>query len=292
MDIQAVIITYYPEIENLTRLCSTLLENKVGVIIVDNSEISSLSNFFEENSNMTIIPLNTNTGIAHAQNIGIHRALDRNAGIVVFFDQDSQIGIDFISNLLAPIKSNGPIMIGPVFRDAKEGYEYPSFRFDKLGLLRKVYSDKHKEPYEVDVIISSGSAVTKEVFRIAGFMDEEFFIDFVDIEWSLRCRSRGIPVLISPKAVMEHSIGDFSIKVGTMRSVIHSPFRSYYKLRNSFLFFRKRNTPFLLGLKEILAALCHQFIQLFYVNDKKEYFKVYWLAIRDGILGVNGKLNL
>jgi rhamnosyltransferase len=289
MDIQAIIVTYHPKIERLTQLCSMLSDSKVGIIIVDNSEESLLDDFFADDTSVIIISLYNNTGIARAQNIGISQALKMGADIIIFFDQDSEIEMHFIPDLLAPVKYSVPFIVAPVFFDAKKGYEYPSFKFNRCGLLRKIYGKERIEPYEVDVVISSGCAATKEVFSTAGLMDEDFFIDFVDIEWVLRCRSKKIPVFVNPKAVMKHSVGNDSIKIGFMRSFIHSPARSYYKLRNAFLFFRKNDISFILGMKEILAALFHQFLQLFYVDKKKIYLKTYLMSIRDGVLGIKGK---
>lgn len=287
MNIYIVIVTYHPEVESLNRICSILIEEKAHVILVDNSE-ECIFTHLATNENISIIPLYYNRGIAHAQNVGINEALTRGADVIVFFDQDSKIEYNFLSTLLSSIVAGKPMVVGPVLIDSKNGNEYPSFIFNKLGLLNEIYGKDKLDPYSVDVIISSGTAATKEVFDIAGVMDEDFFIDFVDIEWAIRCRSNKIPIFINPQAVMKHSIGIENVDLGIVKTVIHSPSRTYYKIRNSFLFLRKKNVPILLGFKEILAALVHQFFQLFYVKNKKAYLKSYFSAIYDGITGVIG----
>ncbi|MFN0290507.1 rhamnosyltransferase [Pedobacter helvus] len=288
MKIFAVIVTYNPIIENLTHLCDDLNREGVYVILVDNSEQTALS-CFHSNLNIEIINLNGNFGIANAQNSGIRYALEKSADVIVFFDQDSGIEKGFVSNLLSPIKNNNPIVLAPVFYDEQQGFEYPSFRFNKFNLLNKVYSNNSVKPYEVDVVISSGSAATIAVFEKAGLMDEDFFIDFVDIEWSIRCRKNEIPIYVVPQAKMIHSIGEKSIDIGIMRGFIHSSYRSYYKLRNPFLLLRKSHVPIILGVKEVIAAMVHQFVFMFYVKKKRTYFKIYLLAIFDGIKGIRGK---
>ena len=120
-------------------------------------------------------------------------------------------------------------------------------------------------------------------------MDEDLFIDFVDIEWSIRCKKNKIPIYIVPQAKMTHSIGEKSINFGIMRGFIHTANRSYYKVRNPFLLIRKSHVPLILVIKEIVSALVHQFVCIFYVKNKSAYFRIYISAIIDGIKGVKGK---
>ena len=112
-------------------------------------------------------------------------------------------------------------------------------KLNNFGTLSKVYRDNNSVSYPVDVVISSGMAITKETFDVVGLMDEEFFIDFVDTEWCLRCRSKNVEILMISAATMVHSIGDSSWNIGFMKIFVHSPIRSYYQTRNSFLFLRK-----------------------------------------------------
>ena len=44
--------------------------------------------------------------------------------------------------------------------------------------------------------------------------DEDFFIDFVDVEWCLRCKKNKVAIFVVPDAVMEHEIGISSVKLG------------------------------------------------------------------------------
>ena len=162
-------------------------------------------------------------------------------------------------------------------------------RLNKYGLLVKIYKGNRYMPYNVDVITSSGTAATAVTFDIAGLMDEDFFIDFVDTEWSLRCRSKNIPIQVVPAAVMKHSIGETSINFCFMRGFIHSAERCYYEIRNCFLLFKKENVPFLLASKEILSVFIHHIILFIFVKNKVNYVKNYFLAILHGIRGVVGK---
>lgn len=288
MQIYSVIVCYKPDVINLTKICNSLLVNNTNVILVDNTEqcyIKEFSNIL----NIELISLNKNLGIAEAQNIGIRFAIEKKAEIIVFFDQDSEIENEFINNLISPLIVNQPMVVSPVFFDKKDEFRFPSYKFNKFGLLKATKSTFNEIPYDVDVIISSGSAATKETFEIVGLMNEDYFIDFVDTEWSLRCRAKGIPIKVVPSAIMKHLIGDKSIDLKIMRIFIHSPLRSYYKVRNSFLFFKNKNVPLMMGLKEIFSALIHIFLTIIVSENKSEYLKNYFQGIKDGLLGITGK---
>jgi rhamnosyltransferase len=285
MKIYSIIVCFNPDVDQLIKLCSDLTCQKSKVVIVDNSFNSSLTGIV--NDNIELIQLGDNLGIAKAQNIGIQFAIKQNADIFVFFDQDSEIENGFLQNLTAPFSLSSALVTTPIFFDKSKEFRFPSYRLTKFGLLKKVidtYGD-----YNVDIIISSGSATNKKTIELVGLMNEDYFIDFVDIEWSLRCKSKNVPIKVISNAKMIHAIGDKSIDFKIIRLFVHSPVRTYYKIRNSFLFFRNKNVPVLLGIKEITSALIHNFIILFFVNDKAKYFRNYCEGVFDGIFGKVGK---
>ncbi|WP_281322673.1 rhamnosyltransferase [Flavobacterium aestivum] len=288
MNIYCVIVCYNPDVDNLFRICQALLFSKTNVVLVDNT-IDCYIKDLSEDLGVDLINLNENYGIAKAQNIGIRYAIDRDAEILVFFDQDSEIDNYFISNLTSPLIRNQPMVVSPVFYDKEHGFRFPSYKLNSFGLLKEIEFPDNDEIYTADVIISSGSLASKEVFDIVGFMNEDYFIDFVDTEWSLRCHSKGVPILVNPKAKMTHTIGDRSINLHFIRLFIHSPLRSYYKVRNSFLFMRNVDVPFLMGLKEIVSALVHNLLVILLVKGKREYVVNYFQAIWDGLLNKKGK---
>jgi rhamnosyltransferase len=138
------------------------------------------------------------------------------------------------------------------------------------------------------MVISSGTAATRQVFEIAGTFDDGLFIDFVDAEWCLRCRSMQIPIYVVPGLVMRHSVGLRHFRFGTLTISVHSPVRCYYQIRNSFLLFRKPHIPVIFALKQLAATVVSRTILLFIVEDRLSYLKSYLFAVRDGLKGVTG----
>ena len=285
MKVYSIIVCFNPNVDQLIKLCSDLINQKSNVVLVDNSLDSSLKGIV--NNNIELIELGDNLGIAKAQNIGIQFAIKQNADIFIFFDQDSEIENGFLESLISPLNLSEPLVTTPVFFDKRDGFRFPSYRLNKFGLLRIVIENNSN--YFVDVMISSGSATNRKTIELVGLMNEDYFIDFVDTEWSLRCKSKNVPIKVISNAKMIHAIGEKSIDLKLMRLFIHSPTRTYYKVRNSILFLNNKNVPFLLGIKEIASALVHNFIIIFIVSNKVQYINNYFEAIVDGIKGKKGK---
>lgn len=288
MKVFSIVVSYNPDPEGLLALCRPLVQCSHAVLIVDNSDGGSNAGTVEL-PGCTVIPMGENKGIAYAQNVGIKVATESGADVIAFFDQDSRPDLDLLQRLLASLKVDKPGVVSPVCIDSRNGTELPSFRVNRMGLLRKIYSDGRTKPYDVDMVISSGSVATTATFALAGGMDESLFIDFVDFEWCLRCRRNNISIRVDPRVQIPHSIGQKSVDLGLFGGVIHSHTRSYYKIRNCFLLFRKSDVPLLLALRETVGALLQYICILPLVKNRLSYARVFFEAIYDGIRGVVGR---
>lgn len=289
MKICCVIVCYRPTVSRLRRLCETLESDGSTVIVVDNTEPPFLVDR-QLSSGCVLIRQGSNTGIAHAQNVGTAAALDAGADVVTFFDQDSMIEPGFLRALVAPLRAGTPDIVSPLYCDDASKVELPSVRVSRCGLATAVRRGASTIPYSVDVVISSGTAATKEVFHVAGTFDESLFIDFVDTEWCLRCRSKQIPIRVVPAALMQHRIGSKSIRLGVFTIFVHSPARCYYQIRNCFHLFRRRHIPFLFAARETVSVLLSRALLLLFVGDKSAYVRAYGRALRDGAKGVTGPI--
>jgi rhamnosyltransferase len=283
----SVIVGYRPNLDHLQQLCAILVTDGASVIVVDNTEIPYLdATFFPKECR--IVSQGTNSGIAQAQNVGIKAAVAETADVIVFFDQDSTIGPGFLQTLLLPLRIGKPDVVSPLCIDDISGDVLPSLRISKNGISNTVYYKSNMEPYGVDIVISSGIAATREVFQVAGLLDEGLFIDFVDTEWCLRCRSKGIPIRVVPSAMMRHRIGNKSLRLGRFTLTVHSPERCYYQIRNCFHLFRKPHIPLLLAIKETFSVFLSRMLLLFLLEQRSKYFMAYLIGVLDGLCGVEG----
>lgn len=285
----AVIVTYNPVESALKSLCNNLINENVMVILIDNSDISKPSvveNLESEKCYVQI--LGENLGIAAAQNIGIKVALSMDIDFIYLFDQDSIINQNLLESLATPLDPNKANVSAPVCYDEVSDSELPVQLVSSLGHIQKRFIKDLYPPYNVDLVISSGMLITAETFNKVGLLDEDFFIDFVDFEWCFRCKSLQIPIYLVPNTKMKHSIGLGSSKV-LFGGSIHNPMRSYYKVRNCFLLFRKKHVPLFYSLRLLAQMYYQQFIAVISQKDKVGYLNSIILATYDGLRGKFGK---
>lgn len=283
----AVVVAYHTEAEALAALCASLAPD-AAVLVVDNTEGAGVGAAALPCAT-EVLALGANTGIGHAQNRGIARALELGADVVVLFDHDSRVAADFIGTLTRGLDGAEAAVVAPRYLDEASGEELPSGRLGMLGWPREETSRGRTDRYPVDIVIASGTAATRAALAAVGPLDEGLFIDFVDTDWCLRCRAKGVPIHVVPAAVMQHSVGSGSHDLGVARVLVHGPTRCYYQIRNSLLLFRRPYIPFLFALRETVGVVVSRILLLFFVSNKSAYFKAYASAIKDGLAGVSGK---
>ena len=83
--------------------------------------------------------------------------------------------------------------------------------------------------------IASGSLLRAAALQSLGGMREDFFIDYVDVEFGLRLRAAGCKILIVPGAVLEHRLGDptrHTLAGRAFKATNHSAARRFTIFRN------------------------------------------------------------
>lgn len=157
--IYSVIISYCPDQSQLLKLCENLAGDGSCIVIVDNTEMPYLDGTLFP-AQCQILHLGFNAGIAHAQNLGVQMAISEDADVIVFFDQDSTPRAGFLGALIAPLRVGTPDVVAPLCIDEVSSMEVPSIRIKKNGIPIPILRESHMRPYEVDIIISSGTAMT------------------------------------------------------------------------------------------------------------------------------------
>jgi rhamnosyltransferase len=282
-----IVVSYRPNVLRLLDLCGKLVAGGAKVVLVDNTDAPALGRD-DLPDGCTLIPLGYNSGIAHAQNVGVRAALDQGAGVLLFFDQDSEIEAGLVGGLTAALDVGVAEIVSPLCIDEATGIPLPAEDIGRYGWSTQVHCPDAIDRYPVDIVISSGMAATRLAFEKVGAFDEEFFIDYVDSEWCLRCRAKGVSIYVVPKVVMRHSIGSRHVQIGVLGISVHGPERCYYQIRNCFLLFRKPHVPFMFSLKQLLITVVSKTLLLPFVEGRLSYAKAYLLAVRDGLAGRTG----
>ena len=247
--ITSITVTYKPDLASLRRQLENLRFQVQSMLIVDNgpagAERDALANVCER-IGATLIPLESNTGIAFAQNMGIQRAIMHGAQWVLLMDQDSDPAAGAIGRLHnALLRHPHAAAAGPSTYDERTGRSFYFLLDFVKGLWPTIWSPSGEtlpESIEVALLIASGTLIRTSAFDSADPMLANWFIDHVDSEWCFRTRSQGWSLLGVPSAKLHHRLGDKVSVIWFLRwrqVAHHSPLRDYYMFRNSILLAKK-----------------------------------------------------
>ena len=297
--VHAVIVTYRPDTAKLAEIIAALDGTVDSVVLVDNGSAGWDPQALRSACPALIVQqLQTNEGIAAAQNEGIALARARNASYVLLLDQDSvpQEGmVATLKEVLERLKRQGHRVacVGPRTRFPGSAELSTFVSAGWLGPRRIICRDAGSA-VECDTLIASGSLIPMDVLEEVGGMEEDLFIDLVDIDWCLRARAKGYRVFGACGAVLEHRLGEATRQVwaGRWRGVPrHKPFRYYYIFRNTLLLSRREYMP----LKWVLYHL-RWLVILFVVHGVFSRTRGGELGMMlkgavHGVRGVTGRLN-
>lgn len=263
----AVIVSYNPGSEIASNV--RLLRHQVSeIVIIDNasSSVKSLT-VLEDLSReeyVNIIYNQNNLGIATALNQGIRYASERNYKWLATFDQDSLAAPDYIQVMLDTYdkcKDNKSVAI-------------ISPRYLMFDQVISSSSKEYEEEYTfVKTAITSGSMIRTNIFNTVSLFNDYFFIDYVDFEFSLRCRKAGFKIMEVRNALLTHTLGisphEYKLMGSTIKVTNHSPIRRFYKHRNKILmYFDYFNFDLPWILNDIKSSI-YDFVKIILFEDCK-----------------------
>jgi rhamnosyltransferase len=250
--IYAVIVCYNPIEEELGGLLKAIKHQVEKIVVVDNGSkpsawYTALFDTAMMRANVHLIALGKNLGVATGQNKGIEYALDAGADFILLFDQDSLPATDMVQqlqNVYMDQTNRGAKVasVGPCYLDERHQNEPPFISVNRYTLVRH-QRVANESSVEVDYLISSGLFISCAALQSIGTMQDDLFIDYVDIEWGLRARQRGFKNFGAWNAKMAHTLGDSPLKWGERSIPLHSPLRHYYHFRNAINLYLETDFP-------------------------------------------------
>lgn len=271
-----VIVTYNPD----NRLCDSMnvIENIFNnIVIVDNNSSFDVK-LLINNNGYHFIKNNENLGIALALNIGAEYAINNGAKWLLMLDQDTIPRADILS-VFNSIYSNYP---------HKEKIGQIGVSFNPNKSTKRIY-------YNVTSLITSGTLLSLDVYKIIGTFRNDFFIDSVDFEYSLRIKKKGFVNLLSPEVAIDHCLGDKKEKKWfffVMKSTNHPPQRRYYMARNHAIISFKYFLSFPFWVMKKNFSFIKSFFEIILVDDQKiSKIKKSFSGLKDGIFSKNKLLS-
>jgi rhamnosyltransferase len=205
------------------------------VVAVDNSPVED-ERLHEHlcGQGIEVIFNRNQNGLAGAYNKGAEVLLGRQCDLIFLLDQDSEIDAPFFDVMVeaAGALNTDTFLIGPKIYEIALDKCMPVIPPGK-GFPRPFRIDDRTEGiFPTLCIISSGSAISAAAYRKLGPFREEYFIEYVDIEYSLRARSRNVPVYMNAAATLRQTNGRIERR-GKWFTTNHAAWRRYYIARNS-----------------------------------------------------------
>lgn len=298
-----VVLTYNNS-ENIKKLLQNLYLQTYPlseIVVVDNASKDDTVEIIKSNfPEVTLLNSQINLGVGEGYNRGIEYALQKKCDWTWFLDGDSIPELNALGELITAfnfLKEQEEIGILASCRrnpisDKFEGGEIFNHRILSYRPT-ELYS---KIPYQVDSTITSGSLINKKVIEKAGLFREDFFIDFIDHEYSFRVRKAGYKIFSVPRSIINHQIGKIRIVKSIKKlfkpvySSLHSPWRLYYQSRNvlyTYLYELRDKRAFLLFwidfFRKILSIIIHD-------NQKFLRIKLWTLGCFDAFRKKLGKV--
>lgn len=245
----AIIITYYPDLEEVINNINKLLPSVDHLIIWENtpskdSDKNALRNFFRDKSNVSFLSTGRNEGIAYPLNRAIEWSINNKFTHILTMDQD----LTWVN--LKKFRTDVECIVEryKIFAPNTGGH-------DTI------------EPYkETNGSITSGTIYSLSIFNDVGLFCEKLFIDAVDDEFGWRAKLHGYRTCILTRHHLHHKLG-YTVKGKWCISTGYSAIRRYHIIRNNVWFYRAYSKTFDSGQKNWIMGNLRYFVC-------KEPFKV------------------
>jgi rhamnosyltransferase len=281
--IAAVATAYHPD-DRLTAVVESALESCAAVIVVDNTpgteptiadKLPGLA-AAEGSSRVKVLRPGANLGLAAALNLGIAE-LPEDAEAVLLLDQDSALPGEVVAALAGYLDDPTVGIAAPTPWDAAHDSSY-----DNLAALRSDVADRTD-------VITSGMLIRRTALERVGRFREDFFVDFVDIDFCLRLRRAGLRIVQDQRLKLPHSLGDRRPhRLGPLRvQVVHYPaWRLYWIARGAAALLREnlRRDP-LWSAKAVLFLASWTWRTAAFEDTRANHSAALLRGMRDGLLG-------
>lgn len=293
----AIVILNWNSADRTLSLAESLREWRhlnSRIVIVDNcSRDDSMALIERSLPGAVLVKLGENRGFGGGNNAGIRKALELGSGEIFLLNSDAAIDEECATRLLETLAGNDSIGIaGPLLVEEEEGGESLSaggrspafFPATRITLGKgEVPGPEGSALRDVDYVPGTVFLAKAAVFEQAGFLEESYFFGGEIADFCLKARKGGLRCVVDTMASARHGRKDPD---GLMDLL-----RSYYSLRNRFLYVRRNcrlmGIPLTLWWTVMGAAMTGRS----FLRGHTGKAMALALGLRDGLIGRWGKRN-
>lgn len=210
--------------------------SNLEIVVVDNgSHDDSASAIRAAFPNVNVIETGDNLGFTGGNNKGIEQVLEDGADYVFLLNNDTTIDAQAIGELVKAAQQNPDCgLLTPLvfYYDTPDEVWFGGARLDLARGIAVHDNSQVPRPDELRQLAwASGCTMffPAEVLRRARGFDERFFLNWEDVDLSLRVRAMGFKIVLVPSAKVWHKVGR------SMTQTAPSMGSFYYSLRNNLL---------------------------------------------------------
>lgn len=277
---------------NLSRELLTRDTLSVEVIVVDNNskdDSASVLNCYRTDMKYIFIPSSVNEGFSSGNNIGIKYCLDNDFDFIMLLNNDTEIETSFLQLLEGLLDEN--IVISPKINNY---YKKNIIWYGGGGISRitgkathygenKIDSYKYNNKSLVDFTSGCCFIASRNVFETAGLLNEDYFLYWEDVDYSIRLIKNNFNITYEPSLVVYHKI---NTSIGNDSKTL-----LYYGTRNRIILVKKYSEFFYCSA--YIITVCIELIKaLKYIFLDYDKANAIMKAIKDGIKGITGRVDL
>ena len=192
-----------------------LLLSALSIPLCAGSQVvaDSLERSMEPSPWLTIAAAKTNSGFVRSCNLGLRYARDfTDAPFVFLMNNDAEVAKDYFAELakaLTSVPETG-LLTGSIYEWDRKTVWYGGAYFNPIRALATHETDlpATDAPTETGYVCGCSMLVSRTVLEEVGLLADCFRPIYVeDVDYSLRVRAAGFPVMIARRAVCYHRVG-------------------------------------------------------------------------------------
>lgn len=270
MKLAAVVITYFPNVVETLDFIHRYLPHVDHLLIWDNTPR------LEQDTHRLDLDINTfrvvrmglgvNVGIGYALNQAVEWAKKNNFTHLLMMDQDSCFDSEEFHLYKKSVASN--------MKESNILIFSPRLSTEPI---------RCKEIEDVRFTITSGSILNLEASNVVGLFREDFFIDAIDTEYSIRGRSMGYRTVVVNDCALVQRFGEARRSSWGFISTDYSAFRTYHMVRNHIIVWKL--FPKLFSFYDASKTYIFERVVKIILSekDKKDKLIAIFKGIKDGL---------
>jgi len=282
-----VLIVTYNSIKDIAGCLQNITQSidiKLEISVIDNNSTDGTVKYVKNKyPQIDIISLNTNSGYAYANNVGIREYLGstNEPDAFLILNPDLLITTKQISLLFETLKLDDNLAaVSPRVIENSNSSEQ--------NFVRTIFGRKSRESFNgykklllTDMLHGACMVIRADVFKHIGIFDESFFLYGEETEFCYRIYNAGYKLLVNMEVKVDHR-KDQPYRAHTI----------YYIWRNSFLLskkcFNKRNRVIYMSRRVIILP---KVITKYLIIRRFDLISAIFFGLYDGLLGRKYKSN-